>query len=127
MIVELALVTLSFVGWLVVVRGRRPAPRTKLNAAPSTPWMLDHFCVSLRSVLREWPELQEIRLNVEAFTSFDDATIASLKGAIATATDARVRLQLDGYDVAMARRARLQGIDAKYFGHARGPANATLH
>src|SRR5207244_2379302 len=100
---------------------RRPAPRTKLNATASTLWMLDHFCVSLRSVLREWPELQEVRLNVEALTSFDDATIASLKGAIATATDARVRLQLDGYDVAMAHRARLHGIDAKYFGNPRRP------
>ena len=123
-----SVVAILIVAWLLIARTRQPAPRKVLSAVASSPWMLDHLCVSLGLVLREWPELREVRLDVEALPAFDDASIASLKGAIATAGSARIRFLIDGYSVNMVCLALLQGIDARYFGRPRGSsASPTLH
>lgn len=128
--IALTVAAILIVAWLLVTRTRDAAPRKKLSAVASSPWMLDHFCVSLGLVLREWPELREVRLDVEALAAFDDASIASLKAAIATAGSARVRFRIDGYSVNMACLALLQGIDARHFGRPRATsasAAPTLH
>jgi len=85
--------------------------------------MLDHFCVSLGTLVREWPELREVRVGLEALDALDDASIASLMGAIQVASSAQVAFCVDGYSVGMARLAMAGGIDAKHLGTPR-PASA---
>jgi hypothetical protein len=115
------LLALVPIAWIVL---RRPlTPRgTELQVAATSLWMLDHFCISLGAVLREWPELREIRLSLAQLTQLDEASIASLKRAIQTAHQARVRFCVDGYDASMARQALRGGIDAEHLGVPRALA-----
>ena len=129
MTVAVVLLALLPGAWLLLRRARR-RPRTHLQVAASSLWTLDHICISLGVVLREWPELREIRLSVAQLSKLDDASIASLQSAIQTAARARVRFRLEGYDVSMARLALASGIDAQHLGAPRAAATrprATLH
>jgi len=79
-------------------------------------------------VLREWPDLKEVRFDVSALTVLDEASLASLKRAIETTSAAGIQLRVDGYDVRMARFLMGRGIGAQHLGAPRrayvGP---TLH
>ena len=124
-----ALLGLLPLAWFLL-RGPKSAPRTRLLVTTSSVWILDHFCASLSALLREWPELKEVRVSIESLVMLDDASIASLKGAITTASKARVRFRVDGYDVGMARLAMTGGIDAEHLGAPRATATypkAMLH
>ncbi|HXK18934.1 MAG TPA: hypothetical protein VNG33_14080 [Polyangiaceae bacterium] len=104
--------------WFFLHRPKTP-PRAQMRVAASSLWMLDHFCISLGTVMREWPELEEVRLNLEALNTLDNASIASLKGALEATAKARVRFRLDGYTAGMARLAIASGIDSKHLGSPR--------
>lgn len=125
MIGALATLALLLFGWLLVWRRPRTPSRTQLRVAASSLWMLDHICVSLGGLLREWPELREIRLSVAHLTTLDTASVASLKGAISTAARARVRFRLDDYDPSIARQVMASGIDAEHLGAPRVKAAST--
>jgi hypothetical protein len=92
--------------------------------------MLDHLCVAVGPVLREWPELKEVRFDVSALAVLDEASLASLQRAIKTTAAAGIRLRVDGYDTRMAHFLVAGGISARHLGAARdayvGPAR-TLH
>jgi hypothetical protein len=118
MIRAIALLGLLPLAWLFLRRPKSP-PRTRLLGTASSLWMLDHFCVSLSAVLREWPELKEVRLSIESLATLDEASIASLKGAITTASKARVRFRVDGYDIGMARLVMAGGIAVEHLGAPR--------
>jgi len=128
--VAFTLVILSPVVWLLFRRRRRLAQRTDMRIVAVNLSMLDHICVSLGTILREWPELREIRLDVAALPRFDEAAIASLQGAIATAKAADVELRIDGCTAAMSRMALGCGIPMPHLGEPRPgamQAPATLH
>ena len=112
--------------WFILRRPRSP-PRTQLLLAASSLWMVDHFCISLRLVMREWPELKEVRLSVASLAALDAASIASLKGAIETSSSAKVRFRIDGYDVTMVRLLIASGISAEHFGSPRSASTYPRH
>jgi len=118
MIEVLALLGALPLAWFILRRPRSP-PRTELQLVASSLWMVDHFCISLRTVVSEWPELEEVRLSVASLSALDVASIASLKGAIKTSSSARIRFRLDGYDVAMVRLLIASGISAEHLGSPR--------
>ena len=124
MIEVLALLGALPLAWFILRRPKTP-PRTQLLFAASSLWMVDHFCVSLGAVLREWPELKEVRVSVASLAALDDASIASLKRAIETGSSARVQFRLDGYDVAMARLLIARGISAEHLGAPRSASSYT--
>jgi hypothetical protein len=41
-------------------------------------WSLDRPCSAMPSVIREWPELKEIRVELGAMTELDEASAASV-------------------------------------------------
>lgn len=81
-------------------------------------------------VLREWPDLKEVRFDVSALAVLDEASLASLERAIETTFAAGIQLRVDGYDVPMARFLMGRGISAQHLGAPRatyvGPTR-TLH
>lgn len=92
--------------------------------------MLDHLCIAVGRVLREWPALKEVRFDVSALAVLDEASLASLQRAINTTSAAGIRLRVDGYDTRMAHFLLAGGISAEHLGATRdayvGPAR-TLH
>lgn len=105
-------------GWIRGGRSRMPT-RTRLDLTVPTLWVLDHICVSLGGLLREWPELCEVRLSVAPLATIDAASMDLLKGAIRIASTARVRFRLDDYNVSMARLAIANGIGREHLGRQR--------
>jgi hypothetical protein len=93
-------------------------------------WTFDHLCVAMARVLREWPDLKEVRLDVNALSVLDERSLASLERAIGTTSAAGIQLRVDGYDVRMARLLLGRGIDIQHLGTPRaayiGPTT-TLH
>jgi len=118
MIGALALLGALPLAWFILRRPRSPA-LTELQLVASSLWMVDHFCISLRTVMREWPELEEVRLSVASLSALDLASIASLKGAIKTSSRVGVQFRLDGYDLAMVRLLIANGISAEHLGSPR--------
>jgi len=111
-----------FVGLLLgLLLSRRVAPlaRTELKLVASSLWTLDHLCLAMSSVLREWPELREIRVDLQGLRVLDEASVASMKRAIQTTRASGVRLYLDGYDAPMEAFLRAGGVAAEHFGAPR--------
>lgn len=81
-------------------------------------------------VLREWPELKEVRVEVTALAVLDEASVASLTRAIETTSAAGVQFRIDGCDARMARFLVSRGIGVEHLGVLRqayaGPPR-TLH
>jgi hypothetical protein len=122
-----------FVGLLLALllpRRLEPRARTELKLIASSLWTLDHLCLAMSSVLREWPELREIRVDMRDLLVLDEGSIASMKHAVQTARACQVRLLFDGYDARMAASLLGGGFDAAHLGAPR-PAllakSETLH
>jgi hypothetical protein len=94
--------------------------RTAFKLAPSSLWALDHVCLSMQSLLREWPELAEVRVDLTSLSTLDEASIASVKRAIETTVAAGVRLRFDGCDGHMAGFLLLRGVRGEHLGPLRG-------
>jgi hypothetical protein len=116
-----ALLGMLPLAWFLL-RARTPPPRTRLRLVASNLGMLDHLCISMGGLLREWPELEQVCLSVDALSTLDDASIECMKAAIHVATRARVDFRLDGYNVGMARLAIARGVEARYLGMPRPPS-----
>jgi len=81
-------------------------------------------------VLREWPDLKEVRFDVRALAVLDEASLASLERAIETTSAAGIQLRVDGYDARMARFLVGRGISVQHLGAPRGAyvePTRTLH
>jgi hypothetical protein len=84
----------------------------------------------MSSVLREWPELREIRVDMRGLLVLDEASIASMKRAVQTTRACGVRLFFDGYDGPMAAFLLGRGVGAEHLGAPRQAgliAAETLH
>jgi hypothetical protein len=114
---------------LVRRRERRP-PRTGFKLVASSLWTLDHLCLSMGTVLREWPELREIRVDVGALSALDHASTASVRCAIDAAAAAGVDLCFDGCNASMASFLLSSGVEVKCLGARRDAStksSETLH
>jgi hypothetical protein len=81
----------------------------------------------MSSVLREWPELREIRVEMRGLLVLDEASIASMKHALQTTRASQVRLVFDGYDARMAASLLRGGVSAAHLGAPRQTPPATSH
>jgi hypothetical protein len=70
-------------------------------------------------VLREWPELRGIRVDLTALSELDEASVASVRRAIETTTAAGVKLWFDGCDARLASLFIANGVDVKHLGSRR--------
>lgn len=121
-LVSAVLPAVVFVGLLLALllprRGGPPA-RTELKLVASSLWTLDHLCLAMGSVLREWPELREIRVDMRDLLVLDEASIASMKHAVQTTRARHVRLLFDGYDARMAASLLGGGLGTAHLGAPR--------
>lgn len=91
--------------------GPRQRPRRPiLKLVASSLWTLEHLCTAMASVMREWPELEEIRIDLGALSMLDEACVAPLSCATQAAATAGVELWLDGCDARMAAFLRARGV-----------------
>ena len=132
-VIGVVLPAAMLVGLLLVLFLPERAPRrarTAFKLGTSSLWALDHVCLSMQSLLREWPELAEVRVDLTALRTLDEASVASVKRAIATTVAAGVRLRFDGCDAHMARFLMVHGVGDEHLGPRRGvlvSALKTLH
>jgi hypothetical protein len=116
--------TIFLVGCLLVAflsrPKTRPTPR-RLTFVASNLWILDHLCLAVGRILHEWPELEEARFDIGALAVLDEASLASLARASATAAAAGIRLRVDGYDARMASLMLSRGMSAEHLGAPRNP------
>jgi hypothetical protein len=127
-LVRAVLPAFVFVGLLLTLllpRRAEPRARTELKLIASNLWTLDHLCLAMSSVLREWPELQEIRVDMRDLLVVDEASISSMKHALQTTRASQVRLLFDGYDARMAASLLGGGIAAAHLGAPRRTPLAT--
>ena len=104
--------------------------RTELELVASSLWTLDHLCIALASILRDWPELREVRIDLSGLSTLDEASVASLSRAIDTTTAASVALWFDGCDARMASFLLARGVEVRRLGSLRGASSEsaeTLH
>jgi hypothetical protein len=110
-------------------RGQR-APRTSMRLVASSLWSLDHLCAAMPSLLREWPELREIRVELGSLRELDEASAASMICAIGTVASAGVEIRIDGCDARMAEFLLARGVDRQHLGSLRNTqinASETVH
>jgi hypothetical protein len=101
-----------------------------MTLVASSLWSLDHLCSAMPSVIREWPELREIRVAMGAMTLLDEASAASVISAIRIAARAGVEIRLDGCDARMAEFLLARGVDTQHLGtrrEATADSSETLH
>jgi hypothetical protein len=101
-----------------------------MRLVASSLWSLDHLCSALPSVVREWPELREIRVELGELSELDEASAASVTRAIGTTARAGVELRFDGCDARMAAFLVASGVELRHLGSLRGsltPPAETLH
>lgn len=128
-VVPAAMLVALLIALLFPRRGRR-TPRTSIRLVASSLWSLDHLCAAMPAVIREWPELREIRVELGALSELDEASAASVTGAITTAASAEVAIWLDGCDARMAAFLLARGVEMQHFGSLRdahGKSSETLH
>jgi hypothetical protein len=104
---------LSSLVWLAArprrtISKRNVLTRTHLALVPHDLWIFDKYCRALDEMLRAWPELEEVTINLGAVNALDDAAMTSLRWAITVATTAGVDLRLEGYNSATAHYLRAQ-------------------
>ena len=104
--------------------------RTKLKLVASSLWTLDQLCLALAAVLRDWPELREIRVDVSGLQTLDETSVASVTRAIDTTTAAGAELWFDGCDSRMASFLLARGVEVRRLGSLRAASSEsaeTLH
>lgn len=110
----------AILGVFVLLSVSRPAePRRRLDLVAESLWTLDTICRSLDTLLDEWPELREVRIDLAALPLLDEASALSVERALRTAAMTGVRLQLDGYDERMLHLLMRRGIRPQHFGNRR--------
>lgn len=117
-----------FIALLLPRRGRR-VPRTSMRLVASSLWSLDHLCSAMPAVIREWPELREIRVELGALSELDETSVASITCAIATTASAGVAIGFDGCDARMAAFLLARGVEIQRLGSLRDTQESckTLH
>lgn len=130
---RVVLPALGVVGLLLTLVLPRRIPtrhRASLTLVATSLWLLDHVCLSMRTILRESPDLREVRVDVTALPVLDEASIVTLKRAIEDASAARVRLRVDGWDASMKRLLLAHAVSADHLGQPRQDLSegaSTLH
>ena len=90
---------------------RRPAHRhARLRVVPSSVWAIGQLVVSLPDLIRQWPELLELRVDLRLVSVLDEPGIASLRDVVTVASNAGLRLGLDGCSAAVARALLAHGV-----------------
>jgi hypothetical protein len=110
-------------------RGPR-STRTSMRFVVSSPWSLDRLCLAMRSVIREWPEVKEIRVDLGSLSQLDEACAASVVCAVRVTAGAGVEIRLDGCDAHMAAFLLARGVELQFFGSLRATSSdpsETLH
>jgi hypothetical protein len=82
------------------------------------------------SVVREWPELRVIRVDLGALSGLDDTSVASIRYAIRTTASAGMVLCFDGCDGPTAALLLSGGIGPEHLGTPRdatAKSAETLH
>ena len=117
-----ALPAAMLVGLLIALlfswRGRG-SPRTSITLVASSLWSLDQLCSAMPSVIREWPELKAIRVELSALSLLDEASAASVTCAIGSAASAGVEIWFDGCDSRMAAFLLARGVEMRRLGSLR--------
>ena len=76
---------------------RRPSLRqARLRVVPSSPWAISQLALSLPTLISQWPELREVRIDLRLVGPLDEASVASLKDMVMKASGAGVRIGVDG-------------------------------
>jgi hypothetical protein len=121
------------VGLLIALWFPRPgrrAPRSSMRLVASSLWSLDHLCAAMPSIVREWPELREIRVELGALSELDEASAASVTCAITTTASTGVVIRLDGCNARMAAFLLARGVEMQHLGSVRDTRSEpfeTLH
>jgi hypothetical protein len=91
----------------------------RLRVVPTGLAALVQLDRSLNGLIRRWPELQEVRIDLTALDALGDEAIAALKRAIATISDSGVRVMLEGYSLRMLQALVSHGVSAEHLGNLR--------
>jgi hypothetical protein len=76
---------------------RRPSPRqVRLRVVPSSPWAISQLALSLPTLIEQWPELREVRIDLRLVGALDETSVASLKDMVTKASVAGIRFGVDG-------------------------------
>lgn len=88
-----------------------PARRhARLRVVPSSVWAIAQLVASLPDLIRQWPELLELRIDLRLVSMLDESGIAALKEAVEVASNAGIRIGLDGCSAAVARALSTHGV-----------------
>jgi hypothetical protein len=131
---SIVLPAVALMGFFLVVflprRSRTRRSHTGPTFVASNLWTFDYLCVAMTRVLREWPDLKEVRFDISALAVLDEASLASLERVIETTSAAGIQLRVDGYDARMARFLVGRGISLQHLGAPRSACaglTRTLH
>lgn len=96
--------------------GGRPLEPARLRLVPSSLWALWQLRASVPALIRQWPALVEVRINLGLIDTLDERGAVNLTEVITMASAARVSVALDGCSNAVSQLLLDNGVDASCIG-----------
>ena len=94
----------------------RPVEPARLRLVPSSLWAVRQLRASVPALIRQWPGLVEVRINLSLIDNLDQPSALNLKEVVAIASRATISIALDGCSAAAEQLLLSNGVDASCIG-----------